>query len=333
MRRKEVTLSGFFIIFSCMRLLNLSFLLCLLSSHVFAQQLLPAGNLVVFLTQNNNQINVYKNKICIVIQQHDSVLRKSCLGQNYRAYFGKLNVGKYDVALIVDDIKKSTVHSVYVDTLFTTSLTINLSELSYIDKNDRLSDSLGYPHSPVDSGGKYFTWNVLKGVRPNKQSVFLGNEFQFSLVWGFPLVRKKHFQLPFEFGFNTGYCKINGDTTLFQTKPTTTERYGFLNCSFGLLNTWRFLFDSATHNSRAMLQYGVAYNFPFIYNHTGISGNKRMQSQSLSTYENLYLTGRLAFGSSVKVGIQAEYNLGPHLKRQYPQPADFRFGLFYFQSF
>jgi len=290
--------------------------------------------LTVQLSDYEGNVNFLKNKICLNLFLNDTLVNTRCFYNTMNTRFTKLKPGKYELGIIVDNVKKYTIHAIDVDSFYVSELRISLANFSYGLKTEYVSDSSEVEHNEyVHPNSGYFIMNLLKGLPTDNKTVFIDNEIQFSMVWGFPMVKSRHFDVPFEFGFNTGFVHINRDTTLFSVKPKTNERYFYLNFSLALLNSIKLLNDSASNKPSLLIQYGAGYNFPFVYNHVGIDGSTRQTQQSISNYNNVYLVGRIAYGHHAKFGIEAQYNLNPHLNKKYPQPAYLKVGLFLAQSF
>lgn len=286
-----------------------------------------SGRLSVSFT--DYPIDFSKDKVYLKLYLNDTLCSTKFLIKYEQVYFKNLRSGKYDLSVYRNDVKDVTFFGIDVDTLYGAShVDISFKNFRYTTKyvweddsvDENYSNRKNYKH-PYQSG------NILKGVPLDNKPSAIDAEFQFSYTFGFYLFHRKHFDVPFEFGFNTGFAHIKDDTTFFMKKPANKERNYYFNASFALFNSINLFNDSLSGYSKCTIQYGIAYNFPFVYNHVGIDSTARYTHRSISNYTNLYLVGRILFGKEQKLGIQAEYNLNPYIKKGYAEPAIFRAGL------
>ncbi len=288
------------------------------------------GALIVNFSDYSLDYNFNKSKTCLKLYLGDSLKGERCITANTEIRFKKLKPGKYDLIVFVNDIKEITYFKVDVDTLAKSYLTIAMKEFDYrpFDRDRDEEDFKITTKKSTSSHGyherTYSIFNVLKGIPLDKKNNLLDAEFQASGAIGFVMAKSKYFNIPFEFGFNGGFAHIRRDTSLFLTKPKNNERYAYFNCSMALLNTINLFYDSLSVHPKCIVQYGIGYNFPFMYNHVGIEGDFKITNRSISNYNNFFLMARVMFR---RFGVHAEYNLNPHLKTAYPEPAVFRIGL------
>lgn len=286
-----------------------------------------AGRLSVDFT--DYPVDFLKDKVCLKLYLNDTLCSTKYLLDYQRVHFKNLVSGKYDLSVFRNDIKDVTYYGIDVDTLYGSShVDISFKNFKYTTKYRWEEDSIDEHYTDKKSfNHPYQSANILKGVPIDNKSTAIDAEFQFSYTFGFYLFKRKYFDIPFEFGFNSGFAHIRGDTTFFIAKPKNTERNFYFNTSFALYNSINLFHDSLSKYSKCTIQYGIAYNFPFVYNHVGIDSTTRYVHRSISNYTNVYVVGRILFGKEQKLGIQAEYNLNPYIKKGYAEPAIFRAGL------
>jgi hypothetical protein len=274
-----------------------------------------------------------KEKYCLKLIKENAVRAVKCPTLAY-VLFTDLDEGKYDLEVHVNNIKRATYYQIEVDTLYNSYFSFSVTDFSYDVNNKLEKDTLTEPYTlkriPPTFNEKepYFIINLMSGINFDGGNKAIDDEFRAGMNWGFRTYQSKHFDIPLEFGLNAGSVHISDDTTFFSSKPNNGEHYGYFNCNFNLMNSFHFGYkDSLSAYPACTFQYGVGYNFPFVYNHSGYNDNIRWSHRQITNHNNIYLLTRLMFGKVVRLGVEFEYDLTRFVNSNYPQPYFYRGGI------
>ena len=223
--------------------------------------------------------------------------------------------GVYDVLIFKLGKKHLTLHSIIVKPDSVTFLSLDLFTIGGNIYNKINADEKA-PNNHETSSAPNFAFTIQTyqpGFTSDKEivnSVYdLGIKFT-------PLYNpSKYYGVGANFGSNFGFCDLQKDKILAFADTFNVERYFYWKIFAGFNNRMVFVQPKENKSMRpCFLDFGIGYNFPFIYRYVGLNRDSKKIRGFISDLNDFSVTTRLGFGF---LSFTASYRITNDLKKAY----------------